>query len=117
MLKPQYENPKEYNLVFCFQRVGEAWKCSNCEVPYKARGCYGDNSSRVFKVQVVNERDPSSKVYGGRRIDWRNWNSYIEGFACRCAKLVKAKGWTVFGLQFYGKSISDLNYKICHFIY
>ena len=92
MLKPQYENPKEYNLVFCFQRVGEAWKCSNCEVPYKARGCYGDSPSRVFKVQVVNERDPSSKVYGGRRIDWRNWNSYIEGFACRCAKLVKARG-------------------------
>lgn len=84
-------------------RKGEAWKCSNCEVPYKARGCYGDSPSRVFKVQVVNERDPSSKVYGGRRIDWRNWNSYIEGFACRCAKLVKARGWTVFGLQFYGE--------------
>lgn len=117
MLKPQYENPKEYNLVFYFQRVGEAWKCSNCEVPYRGRGCYGDSPSRVFKEQVVNERDPTSKVYRGRRIDWRDWNSYIEGFACRCAKLVKAKGWTVFGLQFYGKCISDLNYKICHFIY
>ncbi|PFX20415.1 uncharacterized protein LOC111336924 [Stylophora pistillata] len=84
-------------------RQGEAWQCSSCEVPYKARGCYGDSPARVFNVQVLNERDPRSKVYGGRRIDWSDWNRYMEGFACRCAKLVKAKGWTVFGLQFYGE--------------
>ena len=59
----------------------------------------------MLKEQMVNERDPKSKVYGGRRIDWMDWNNYMPGFACRCAKIVKARGWTVFGLQFYGKSI------------
>ena len=31
-----------------------------------------------------------------------DWNNYMQGFACRCAKIVKSKGWKVFGLQFYG---------------
>ena len=51
----------------------------------------------------MNERDPRSKVYNGYRIDWTNWNNYMPAFACRCAKIVKAKGYTVFGLQFYGR--------------
>lgn len=52
---------------------------------------------------MLNERDKTSKVYGGRMINWRDWNNYMQGFACRCAKIVKAKGYKVFGLQFYGK--------------
>lgn len=52
---------------------------------------------------MLNERDKTSKVYGGRVINWRDWNNYMQGFACRCAKIVKAKGYKVFGLQFYGK--------------
>ena len=70
---------------------------------YKARGCYQDTSSRLLKEQVLNEKDPKSKVYGGMTIDWENWNKYMPGLACRCAKIVKAKGWSVFGLQFYGE--------------
>lgn len=85
----------------CYQV--EAWQCSTCEVPYKARGCYRDNPARMLKEQVLNERDTKSKVYGGRKIDWKDWNNYIQGFACRCAKIVKAKGYKVFGLQFYGE--------------
>ena len=30
---------------------------------------------------------------------------YVPDLACRCAKKAKAKGWTFFGLQFYGKDI------------
>jgi len=92
-------------LVLCFELryQVEAWQCSTCEVSYEAKGCYQDNPARVLKEQVLNERDPKSKVYGGRKIDWMDWNNYMQGFACRCAKMVKAKGWKVFGLQFYGE--------------
>ena len=87
-----------------FSRPVKAWHCSSCEVAYKAKGCFQDSPDRVLKEQVLNERDKTSKVYGGRMINWRDWNNYMQGFACRCAKIVKAKGYKVFGLQFYGKS-------------
>lgn len=89
------------SIQLCYQAV--AWQCSNCVVPYKAVGCSQDSPARALKEQVLNERDPDSNVYDGNRIDWTNWNNYMPAFACRCAKIVKAKGYTVFGLQFYGE--------------
>ena len=91
------------NPTLLFSRPVKAWHCSSCEVAYKAKGCFQDSPDRVLKEQVLNERDKTSKVYGGRMINWRDWNNYMQGFACRCAKIVKAKGYKVFGLQFYGK--------------
>jgi len=101
-------------LLFSQVLVDCKWACSNCGIQYQAVGCYKDNSKRPLPHQLLNERDPHSKVYGGRRIDWINWNAYIAGFACRCAALAKAKGYTVFGLQFYGECWSGPeleNYK------
>jgi len=89
-------------MQFCYQ-AAVAWQCSNCEVQYRAVGCFKDSPRRVLKEHVLNERDPRSKVFGGRRIDWLNWNQYMPAFACRCAKIVKDKGYKVFGLQFYGE--------------
>ena len=91
------------NPTLLLSRPVKAWHCSSCEVAYKAKGCFQDSPDRVLKEQVLNERDKTSKVYGGRVINWRDWNNYMQGFACRCAKIVKAKGYKVFGLQFYGK--------------
>ena len=91
------------NPTLLLSRPVKAWHCSSCEVAYKAKGCFQDSPNRVLKEQVLNERDKTSKVYGGRVINWRDWNNYMQGFACRCAKIVKAKGYKVFGLQFYGK--------------
>lgn len=92
-------------LLLCaeFDHQVKAWHCSSCEVAYKAKGCFQDSPNRVLKEQVLNERDKTSKVYGGRMINWRDWNNYMQGFACRCAKIVKEKGYKVFGLQFYGE--------------
>lgn len=91
--------------LLCYQLYHPAasWRCNNCEVQYKAKGCYHDNPSRVLKTQVINERDPTSNVFNGRRIEWTNWNNYMAEFACRCAKAVKERGWKIFGLQFYGE--------------
>ncbi|XP_068751837.1 uncharacterized protein [Montipora capricornis] len=85
----------------------ESWQCSNCDVPYKAKGCYEDHPARVLKTQIINERDPQSNVFNGHRINWFDWNNYMAAFACRCAKAVKEKGWKIFGLQFYGECWSD----------
>ena len=89
-------------VLFLFE-AAVAWQCSNCVVQYKAVGCFKDSPSRVLKEHVLNERDPRSKVFKGIRIDWFNWNNYMPAFACRCAQIVKDKGYTVFGLQFYGR--------------
>ncbi|KAK3728149.1 hypothetical protein QZH41_019468 [Actinostola sp. cb2023] len=83
--------------------VEAKWKCSNCGIHYKAIGCYKDDSRRPLPEQILNERDTTSIVYGGRLINWHDWDNYIEGFACRCAELAQKKGYSVFGLQFYGE--------------
>ena len=35
---------------------------------------------------------------------WVNWENYLPGFICRCAKKAKELGYDLFGVQFYGKS-------------
>ena len=62
---------------------------------------------RALPNYIYNERDPSSKNYGGRKIDWFNWNEYYPGFACRCARKAKHLGYDLFGLQFYGKFLTN----------
>ncbi|XP_078346505.1 uncharacterized protein LOC144631811 [Oculina patagonica] len=47
--------------------------------------------------------DPTTANYGGRKIDWFNWNVYMPGFVCRCAKKAKELGYDVFGVQFYAE--------------
>ena len=82
-----------------------AWQCSTCPVSYKTVGCYKDNGHRPLPTEILNEKDKSSKNYDGKKIDWHNWDSYMAGFACRCAAKAKERGWSVFGLQFYGESV------------
>lgn len=84
----------------------------NCEVDFVPMGCYRDKGGldvnnqprRVLPNYIYNERDPKVKHnYGGRKIDWGNWNNYYPGFACRCAEKAKEKGYDLFGVQFYGE--------------
>jgi len=74
-----------------------------CDVDFETIGCYKDTPQRALPHYIYNERDPSINNYGGRRIDWFNWNEYFPGFACRCAKKAKELGYDLFGLQFYGE--------------
>lgn len=78
---------------------------TDCEVQFVPKGCYKDNGrNRALPNYIYNERDPrAKKTYGGRRIDWYNWNEYYPGFACRCAEKAKAQGYDLFGVQFYGE--------------
>lgn len=87
--------------VFSFQEVSVRWINKR-----KARFLCKSNQqrNRALPNYIYNERDPrAKKTYGGRRIDWYNWNEYYPGFACRCAEKAKAQGYDLFGVQFYGE--------------
>lgn len=58
---------------------------------------------RVLPNYIYNERDPSISNFGGRMIDWFNWNEYFPGFICRCAEKAKLAGYDLIGAQFFGK--------------
>ena len=58
---------------------------------------------RVLPNYIYNERDPSIRNFGGRMIDWFNWNEYFPGFICRCAEKAKLAGYDLIGAQFFGK--------------
>lgn len=77
---------------------------TSCDVDFETVGCFKDmTSNRALQYYIYNERDPSIRNYGGRKIDWFNWNNYFTGFACRCAQKAKEMGYDLFGLQNYGE--------------
>ena len=76
-----------------------------CGVLFKPLGCFRDGRhDPALPHYIYNERDKSIANYGGRLIDWVNWENYLPGFICRCAKKAKELGYDLFGVQFYGKS-------------
>lgn len=84
--------------------TGNICRGEMCDVDFKTIGCYKDtHHHRALPHYIYNERDPSTNNYGGRKIDWFNWNTYYPGFACRCAHRAKQLGYDLFGLQFYGE--------------
>ncbi|KAK3726389.1 hypothetical protein QZH41_016254, partial [Actinostola sp. cb2023] len=75
-----------------------------CSVSYKTLGCFADSmGDRVLPNYIYNERDSTVSNYGNRDIEWYNWEKYMAGFSCRCAKRAKQLGYDLFGMQFYGE--------------
>ena len=70
---------------------------------------------RPLPDYLFNDRDKSIQTWSGRWIDWRNWDVYVPQFACRCAHAAKAKHFTYFGMQFYGKFQLVKRVDIIHF--
>jgi len=98
--------------ISCYMVVHAATNMcrGSCEVDFVTIGCYKDKGgTRALPHYIYNERDPSIKNYGGRKIDWFNWNEYFPGFACRCAKKAVEKGYDLIGLQFYGECWAGLS--------
>lgn len=69
-------------------------------------GCFKDNKigPRPLPEYIMTDRERVLKIYSGQSIDWRNWDAYLLEFVCRCAELAKTKGYTTFGVQYYGTS-------------
>lgn len=72
---------------------------------YQKLGGYSDDQivPRPLPKLILTDRDPTSPVFSNRKIDWRNWDSYVSDLACRCAEKAVENGYNFFGLQFYGK--------------
>lgn len=93
----------------------DAPKCNNAHsCKLESLGCFNDKYKRAMPEEILNERDTTSKVFGGKTIDWNNFRSFLEGFACRCAQIAASKGYTVIGLQFYGECWSGPNADITY---
>ncbi|XP_058946050.2 uncharacterized protein [Pocillopora verrucosa] len=76
----------------------------DCQVSFKPLGCFKDKShARALPHYIYNERDDSIANYGGQKIDWNDWENYLPGFICRCAKKAKDLGYDLFGMQHFGE--------------
>ncbi|EDO46080.1 predicted protein [Nematostella vectensis] len=77
----------------------------SCVVKFSKVGCFHDNfvEPRPFPVMLLTDRDPESPKYSGVDIDWSNWNTYIQGLACRCSIKTREEGYESFSLQNYGE--------------
>ena len=80
---------------------------TTCSLPYEKVGCFHDlhKSQRPLPSLLMTDRDESDETFSGKSIDWKNWDVYVSGLACRCAKKAHEKGMTFFGLQFYGEFV------------
>lgn len=89
---------------------------TECSLQYEKVGCYKDmhRSQRPLPFFLMNDRDVYHQHFSGKLVDWRNWDVYVPDLACRCAKKAKAKGWTFFGLQFYGKDFHCCRSVVLH---
>lgn len=71
------------------------------------------NSGRVNQSQSVVKQIRSEITFDTQLIENRPLKGSYEFFffslACRCANATRAKGWKVFGLQFYGECWSGEN--------
>lgn len=79
----------------------------DCAEQFERVGCFRDNQivPRPIPDYIMTDRQRNLAIYSGQSIDWRNWDVYMPQFVCRCAKEAKQKGYTLFGVQFYGKQI------------
>ena len=71
-----------------------------CELPRAADGCFNENKSdRALSTLIINDVDmESSKFMGIFRVDYDNWDQYMEGLICRCARKAKEEGYSHFGI-------------------
>lgn len=79
----------------------------DCGEQFERVGCFRDDQivPRPVPDYIMTDRQKNLAIYSGQSIDWRNWDVYMPQFLCRCAKEAKEKGYTIFGVQFYGKQI------------
>ncbi|XP_032240089.2 uncharacterized protein LOC5514646 [Nematostella vectensis] len=58
---------------------------------------------------IMTDRDRSSIVFSGTQMNWpKTFQPYLKSIACRCARKAEAKGYEIFGLQYYGECWSGV---------
>ncbi|XP_058967104.1 uncharacterized protein [Pocillopora verrucosa] len=77
----------------------------SCSVKHVKAGCFNDKrnpSSRAMNELLFQDRY-KGKGFSGQRIDWESYDSYLPDLVCRCATAAANKGYSFFGIQFYGE--------------
>ncbi|XP_028403466.1 uncharacterized protein LOC114526148 [Dendronephthya gigantea] len=79
-----------------------------CEIPYTATGCYNEiESQRALPEFILDDVNPASpKFMGIINTDFSDWEEYMKGFVCRCARKVLEKGYNTFGIFNEGQCYS-----------
>ena len=82
-----------------------------CEIPYKAVGCFNEpQSERALHELIIDDVNQiSSKFMGIFSAEFSDWEEYMKGLMCRCARKIKEKGYTTFGINSGGKCYSSQN--------
>ena len=83
----------------------EVYKFTRCKVnQFKPVGCFVDKEDdRAIPGYTLNWRDQTSPSWDGIIFEWNQWSEYLYLLVCRCAFKAKAKGHTVFAIQYYGE--------------
>eukprot|EP00795_Rhopilema_esculentum_P017452 gene17452-9057_t len=92
-------------LLIALGYIGSLEGAATCERKWKKVGCFHDNifPERPLKYELLNRRDPYNHNFDGHMINWQDYPGTLYSLYCKCAELTEAKGYTHFGLQFYGE--------------
>lgn len=71
-----------------------------CEENFVKEGCFKDKK-RPLPVLLLNYRNQLKE-------SWNDWENFIKRLACSCANVTRSKGFTYFGLQFFGECWSGV---------
>jgi hypothetical protein len=82
-----------------------------CEIPYQAVGCYSEPpSERALNELILDDINPiSSEFMGFMSTEFTDWEEYMKGLICRCARKIKEKGYTTFATNNGGKCMMHDN--------
>ncbi|CAB4023145.1 Hypothetical predicted protein [Paramuricea clavata] len=89
-----------------------------CEIPYQAVGCYSEPpSERALNELILDDINPiSSEFMGYMSTEFTDWEEYMKGLICRCARKIKEKGYTTFAInnggQCYSSASADTMYDM-----
>jgi len=94
-------------LLTCISALASA---QQCERKWKKVGCFHDYvTTRPLLYELLNRRDPYNHNFDGKLINWKAYPATLKELYCRCAELTEQRGYTHFGLQFYGECWSGPN--------
>ena len=74
-------------------------------------GCYvEDPEDRALNELIIDDQHPDSTKFMGLVFSsFDNWGKYLESLICRCARIIKEKGYKTFGIYNEGNNnISDV---------
>jgi len=87
------------------QSFGIKYATNRCNRGWTKVGCYNDRvlPDRPLPYELLNRRDKINHNNDGFFINWDDYNTTLHALACSCAELAFGRGYTYFGLQFYGE--------------